>query len=355
MPKINSVKMIPEDNLSKYDHILYGLNFMQEILEQEPDKCFVSDDTELWHFGIAPEILKHRLFYNYGYKLSEDTIETEKLSENSKQIVTGVRKSNNRIKLWQDLAAIDKNLKKHKPGDLYAFWAIPSLFCVSHSHPARDVFRVDSLARFIAASEYDVIIELLTKERNNEAANSGMFAEILKEFEWELERYEYVITNEKELDYQQIESIINQIDEFLAQGKRLLFHSQGRTDRLGLVLACWLVKHNLATQNNVIDKINQLREGVWANDDPTDRFQYWHFNKYQQENCDETRHFVKSKVPKVKARIMSVVPFYFNKKMRQEIPYWTNNLSLKVDYTVDEEIVKIIEKFIPKKGKKNDK
>jgi hypothetical protein len=42
--------------------------------------------------------------------------------------------------------------------------------------------------------------------------------------------------------------------------------------------------------------------------------------------------------------------------MCQEIPYWTNNLSLKVDYTVDEEIAEIIEQFVNiiRLSKRND-
>lgn len=329
-----------ESKIEKYSAVLYGLNFMEEVLEIKPEECLVTDESELWHFGVNPETLRHKLFYKYGYMMPEEKPTTAKLNEDDKQIVTGVKKSKKTTKLWQVLAAIEKNLKTTRPDDVYSFWAIPSRFCVSHIHPARDVFKAQYLPEFIGGCDFDILIEILPKERDKKYSDT---VKIPKSIEL---HYTYVMPEECDIDLNDIESIIAKIDKFIAKGKRILFHSQGRTDRLGLVLACWMIKHKLADSSNFIDKIEALREGFCALGEDKDKvLPYRDLNRFLDFNCDETRLDLATGHRTGKIRVNDVVPFLFTRAQREVIPYWTRNLNLQLDYRVDEDVAEILKHF----------
>ncbi len=339
-----TVVMTEECQIEKFDDILFGLHFVEDVLESDPNRCWITDGSELWHFGVHPNKTKNKLFYKYGYRQPQDYeyITPSKLNEDDKQILYSFVPPKNNTLLWQDLAQIKENLQVHIPLDLNAFWAVPSRLCISHSHPNDDVFCTEHIVRNIAETKFDVIIELRTNER---VENKNMFAEIMKENDLQVQKIEFVIPEDAEFAFEQINSIITQIDNFLAEDKRILFHSQGRTNRLGLVLASFLLKHKLALKKNFINKINELREGLWSNEDPTIQFEYWDFNQTQLYNCDRSRHYFKSKYLITKPRSSYVVPFYFNKKMINSIEYSVEDLALAVDYKVDKKTSELLSLF----------
>ncbi len=321
---ISEIELAQANQIDNYDHILYGLNFCSEVLNAAPDTFWASDDTQVYHCGERDENIINNTFYKFGYALPS----TEEL-------------------LWHCLREVEKEIKFQLPTDFNAFWAVPNHFCISHSHPARDYFRIESLATNLAFEGFDLIIDMRTRERDASNPNNSFFRDKLKEYRQSPIIETIIIADDEPFAIPEITAILNIIDTALdTRKKRILLHSQGRTDRLALILACWLVKHKLATTETFIDKIAQLREGFWVNPiiDPDSKTEYWEINKYFLHNCDQTRPFDLSKGRLSKARKMSVVPFLFSKQLKSEIKYDTQD-RIGVNYEVDADILEIIAYF----------
>lgn len=321
MSKIEEIIYADDNELSKYEEILYNLDFIEEILGIEPQNILLTDESRMWHFGFDEAEIKHKLFYKYGYELLDIN---EKLVDVLKQIRS--------------------NILKGLPQDHHAFWAIPSRLCISHSHPARDVFKQEELSKSILACNYDVIIELRTFERDTDSKNYNLFDELNGNNK--CLRIQEIIPENIELSYYTIQKLIDKIDLFIANGAKVLIHSQGKTDRLALILACWLVKNKLADKTNFIDKIAQLRLGLWAkgDEDIYDKYIDVKLNKTLRWVTDETRPFIPNTMNKV--RKLMTVPFLFNKELIKLTKYWEYGV-LPINYEVDEEIYELIEKFKP--------
>ena len=54
-------------------------------------------------------------------------------------------------------------------------------------------------------------------------------------------------------------TILNQIDASLSAGKPAYVHCWGGVGRTGTVVGCWLIRHGLATKDDVIERIADLR------------------------------------------------------------------------------------------------
>lgn len=321
---ISEIELAEANQIDNYDHILYGLDFCSEVLNAAPECFWASDDTQVYHCGERDENIINNTFYKFGYALPS----TEEL-------------------LWHCLREVEKEIKFQLPTDLNLFWAVPNHLCISHCHPARDIFRLEPIANNLACEGFDLIIEMRTRERDASNPNNSFFREKLKEYRQSPIIETLIIADDEQFAIPEITAILNIIDTALdTRKKRILLHSQGRTDRLALILACWLVKHKLATTETFIDKIAQLREGFWVNPiiDTESKTEYWDINQYFFYNCDQTRPFGLSKGRYSKARKMGVVPFLFSKQLQSEIKYDTYD-RLGVNYEVDADILEIISYF----------
>ncbi len=335
MSKIEKVDYAKQSKLSQYDEILYNMNFIEDVLEVKPENVWISDESLMWHFGCDEEQLKHRLFYKFGYEL-RDTDE----------------------KLIDVLCRIEYNILEAQPADLHAFWAVPSRLCISHSHPARDIFSQENLVNNILAHEFDIIIELRTHSREPNAYNINLFDNYNDLRDVYCRRYEDIIPDNEMLSYDKIKEIVDVIDYYLQNEAKILLHSQGRTDRLALILACWLVKNNLADETNFIGKIANLRLGLWAkgeDDNILDRTNQLKLNKTLWWITDETRPHIPNVKNKIRKRM--TVPFLFSKELIKQTKYWEYGI-LDINYDIDDDILTLIKKFKgtdKKKTKKTDK
>jgi len=338
MSKIEKVVYAESCKLSQFDEILYNLNFIEDVLEVKPENVWMSDESRMYHFGCNEEQLKHKLFYKYGYEL-RDTDE----------------------KLINVLKHIKSNITEAQPADLHAFWAVPARLCISHSHPARDVFSQKNLVNNILAHEFDIIIELRTNKRVPNAYNFNLFDDMNNLQDNHCRRYEDILPDNEVLSYDKIKEIVDVLDYYLQNDAKILLHSQGRTDRLALILACWLVKNNLADDTNFIDKIAELRLGLWAkgeDDDIFDKYDNIKLNKTLYWIADETRPYIPNVKRKIRKRM--TVPFLFSKELIEQTKYWEFGI-LPVDYDVDDDLLTLIKKFKPvdekmskKTAQKND-
>ena len=69
MSRISAILYASDRKLSRYFRLLYELGFMEKVLEQNPEMCIVTDNTELRHFGVESAVIKKRIFELYGYRL----------------------------------------------------------------------------------------------------------------------------------------------------------------------------------------------------------------------------------------------------------------------------------------------
>jgi hypothetical protein len=208
------------------------------------------------------------------------------------------------------------------------------------------------MARNIVEKHFDIIIELRSRNREDNNPHNYLFEDITEELNSDVIKCCYIIPENKDFGIMEIQRIISKMDRYLAKGKKILFHAQGRTDRLALVIASWLIKHKLADENNFIYKIALLRLGFSINNIDDDPQKQWEHNRFFETNCDRTRTFqiIIGKTFFVKHRQMQFVPFYFTKAKNEEINYWTREF-MKVDYNVDPEALEIIRHFGVKQEK----
>ena len=78
---IENVEFAGFDKISAFNHILYEDNFIQEILEQNPTMCYITDESELWHFGVDETVLRAKLLSKYKYLLRDANIKIWRLLE----------------------------------------------------------------------------------------------------------------------------------------------------------------------------------------------------------------------------------------------------------------------------------
>lgn len=291
MSRINSICMVSDEKLSKRYDILYGLNFMEDVLEQPRSLCFVSDDTMLDHFGLDYDELAHKLFYRYGYELDMEE----------------------RTPLYEALAAIEQNLKAPTPRNLHSFWVIPNRFCIVHTPFKESQF---SASRYIlrAARPFDALIDINGHFFPTERFTQKRF--IINSIEVNLFRLPFRHLIERP----DVDMVVKRIDELLAAGKKVLLHAPVDTERVALILACWLVKHKLADETNFIDKIERLREGFWI-EPPSGDPREIELNRIFKYNCDDTRHYTPySRCDKIRNR--KVIPFHFSEEESAKPPFF---------------------------------
>jgi protein-tyrosine phosphatase len=53
--------------------------------------------------------------------------------------------------------------------------------------------------------------------------------------------------------------ILDEIDRFLAEGRKVYVHCWGGIGRTGIVVGCWLIRHDLAHPADVLDILARLR------------------------------------------------------------------------------------------------
>jgi hypothetical protein len=118
-----------------------------------------------------------------------------------------------------------------------------------------------------------------TKIRTLLDANVRMFVNLMEPDETDLDGqsfapYDYVvrmfcplascvrvpILDQSTPTVEEMHTILDKIDESLNDGRPVYVHCWGGVGRTGTVVGCWMLRHNLADRNNVLDVLKKLRQ-----------------------------------------------------------------------------------------------
>lgn len=161
-----------------------------------------------------------------------------------------------------------------------SFWVIPEKF-LAGPYPG-DTDPVEAKKKLTALIEMGIRYVLNLMEPNEFEHYSGRFypyvdqmEAIAKEMKVSVTFDQISIKDHGAPSRQEMVRILNQIDLCIKHDKPVYLHCLGGRGRTGTVVGCYLIRHGLATGNNVIDKIKDLRRNVinWSSPSPETQVQ----------------------------------------------------------------------------------
>jgi protein-tyrosine phosphatase len=130
------------------------------------------------------------------------------------------------------------------------------------SHPAPDsLFGSEHKLRNLIAAGISCFLDLPTQQ---EAPAYGKLAQTIatETGRGPLRYLQMPLTEHKVPTIEEMEWILAKLDEALSDGLCTFVHCHYGVGRTGLVVGCWLIRHNVATREDVLQHIARLRTGL---------------------------------------------------------------------------------------------
>ena len=158
---------------------------------------------------------------------------------------------------------------KHDPHPTpypYAYWVVPGRFLAGY-HPGHpDEFFLEMQMRALIACGIRLVVDL-TEEHESEfypeicVPYATTILETARELGKELECSSHPIPDMGISSRAEMRRILDEIDAELERGGGVYVHCLAGVGRTGTVVGCWLARHGIATGEDVLNRIIQLRAG----------------------------------------------------------------------------------------------
>ena len=164
--------------------------------------------------------------------------------------------------------------KKHPPVPFNrSYWVVPGKFLAGSYPGSENTDRADKKLRNLIHCGIRHVISLM---QQNEIACYGLPLEYFERMESIAEKLGVSVTYDQfsieDMNVpgkQKMIDILDRIDTCIGSDKPVFIHCWGGRGRTGTVVGCYLVRHGIATGEQVLEKIRTLRENTLNADFPS--------------------------------------------------------------------------------------
>ncbi|MCR9294084.1 MAG: dual specificity protein phosphatase family protein [bacterium] len=147
-----------------------------------------------------------------------------------------------------------------KPPNSWSYWVKPQHFLAGAYPGAADVATHEQKLQSLLDAGIRVFLNLMEPdETNHEGKQFRSYEEDVAVLQPEAECVRFAIQDANIPQKQEMVDILDAIDGSHAAGRSVYVHCWGGIGRTGTVVACWLLRHRLATADNVFEVLKDLR------------------------------------------------------------------------------------------------
>ena len=150
-----------------------------------------------------------------------------------------------------------------------SYWVVPGRFLAGSYPGDQDPAKHRKKIQAILGSGTRVFISLMEEnETNHQGKPFVQYADVAKELCPGVECLRFAIRDMTAPPADEMTTILDAIDRFLATNRPVYLHCWGGVGRTGTVVACWLLRHGFAMHQNVLHVLADLRKqdqerGTW--------------------------------------------------------------------------------------------
>ena len=148
-----------------------------------------------------------------------------------------------------------------KPPTNSSYWVKPGLLLAgAYPGDAKPEAHRAKIKALLNANVRIFLILMEAEETDHNGASFVPYDSVVSSEQTEAACVRFPITDLSVPTQMEMVSILDAIDDFHKDGKAVYVHCWGGVGRTGTVIACWLLRHKLATKDNVFAVLQRLRQ-----------------------------------------------------------------------------------------------
>jgi len=143
----------------------------------------------------------------------------------------------------------------------WGYWVVESQFLAGAYPGDSDADGRQAKIQTLLDAGIRAFINLMEPDETNWAGVPFVpYDDMVEKFCPEADGHRFAIRDQSIPSIGLMATILDAIDESLAAGKPVYVHCWGGVGRTGTVVGCWLLRHGLASRDNVLDVLARLRQ-----------------------------------------------------------------------------------------------
>ena len=145
-----------------------------------------------------------------------------------------------------------------------SYWVLPGSLLAGEIPSSRDEEERKQKVSNLVKMGFDAIVNLMESEERT--FSGDLFTDYVVDLQYYaaltdkvVEVHRHSIQDFSVTTPQKMKEIIDLIHDLIQQGKKVYVHCWGGIGRTGTVVGCYLIEHNMATPENVIQTIEYLK------------------------------------------------------------------------------------------------